>query len=307
MSKRTYYINASALKEAACPAKFLLTVHDELKLKSFSTSRMEYGTAFHLFLADIHSGEPAQASVEKALAYYEQFITEIADNDFRSLFHLKMSCVSYYKNYKDDTSLEVLLDDDKKPLVETQLALPWYKDDDIEVVLTGTADMVAEHFGVKAIVDHKTTSAFAANFMRSYDFEIQTNFYSWLMRQLFDSDHYLPVLINALYLKKPSARYWKTKEDFDGVSFERKLFQKPEDKMDEFERWLHNKLDWCVAVLKDAANNDSWQPENQERSFCNAHFGRCSYQSICDASPSYRELVIEDQYERQPYKPLEWH
>ena len=309
--KPTFYINASALKEAACDAKFLFTVLKGWELKSFNTARMEYGTAFHYFLADYHIGKPTKECIEKAVAHHKQFEGQLSEMDFRTAFHLSRSCIEYVRQYKDDSSLEVLLHpDSNEPIVESQIAYPFYSCADFDIILTGTVDMIAEHFGVKSIVDHKTTSARQDSFFYSYDFEIQTKYYSWLLNLLY-GEGYLPVVINGIFLKKATQKYWKNQKTvaFDGVAFERKSFEQIPEKMEEFDRWVRLKLDKLICLLGDtvAGDNDPLDPTNQERSFCNAHFGRCKFQSICDAWPAMRETVIDTEYIEKPYEPLTWH
>jgi|TARA_R110000787_G_scaffold18610_4_gene56828 hypothetical protein len=308
--KPTFFINASALKEAGCTAKFLFTVTEGLKLRAASSSKMEYGTAGHYFLADFYRGKDPKEAWATAKAHYEPFADDIRGNDFRSLSHLGQTCAAYAKQYKDDDAISVLTDDKGDPFIEKQFAYPWHTSDEFDIVLTGTVDLLASYHGADVIMDHKTTSAYPSGFFEKYEFEIQAMFYSWIMRRLYNMPAYLPFVINGLFLKKPTLSYFNKGGPFDGVVLQRSgLIEFPESKMEEFERWLREKLSSLILAIRMQLEDPgyAYSPEAQERSYCNAHFGRCSFQSICDAFPEYRGAVVSGDYIKEPYKPLEWH
>jgi hypothetical protein len=262
---------------------------------------MAYGTAFHKFLQDYYNGVEPELAVQKAVDYYTPHSLNLPEDAWHTGAHLVKAITTYQQTYpRGGDGVEVSLSTDGKPLTEQKFSIPFWNNDTHEIILSGTIDLIGSYYGTMCLLDHKTTSsapAFARSFFESYDIDIQTMFYSWVTKNYLGFNHYPPVIINGIFLKRATQKAAKM-DLFDGVHLERSgLIAYNDDQMAVFETWVLAKLDGLKAMLTGVAR------PTPEFAACKQSFGLCEFWKLCRADRSLTNDLIDMNYTKTKYDP----
>ena len=307
--RKIIYVDASALKDIACLRKFYWSTIEGWQLSRESRDiKMAYGTAFHLALQTLYSKgrDSIKEAMQGAIDYLNPYIEFIGEDEFRTPSHLIQSVKSYYDRYFKEDGHDGLVAIDPTA-VELKWNFPYWQNDQYVIILCGTIDLIAKYFGVRTIVDHKTTASWKPeSYFSGYQMDIQTMFYTWMDNHINNrGDIYLPVMINGIFIKKPTQK--AAKEGlWDGVTFERsQSFEYTASQMKQFDKWLKAKLNLIIYYLTNAETMESIF----ELSFCRTPYGLCKYFNVCSAANTdlQKEILSRSgQFENVHYNPLTW-
>lgn len=306
-NQKKIFIDASSLKQISCWRKFyrnsiLGLVHkDTIK----SDYKMAFGSAFHIFIKNFYSGVPLKESIKEAEEYYAVYNEQIPETEWRTSYHLVSSCLHYANTFPDRNLDELKFDKNSEgvTLAEQTFAVPHWQNSNYVMILCGTIDGYGSWGGEKCIIDNKTTADQTDFYFFQYEWEIQMMFYSYMDNMIHRrGDKYLPVVINGIFLKKPTQK--AAKEDiFDGCKIGRSgLISFTVEQMQEFEVWLFSNLTKVKIALE---NNLETLENSYNMAACKEMYGSfCKYFQICKASPSLQKQVLENYYVTKPYEPL---
>lgn len=302
--RKIIYIDASSLKESGCLRKFYWSsIKGYSSGKESSDTKIQYGSAIHLGLESWYKGEEVKDCVVRAIKHYEPFTENLSEKDFRTVDHLYRTLTGYFRQYPREGDNIVPL---SKEHIELKFSIPFWQNDEYVIVLCGTIDMKATYAGMKIIVDHKSTSANNAEFYFSdYDLNIQVMFYSWLDKQISGESSYLPVLVNGIFIKKPTIKA-QEKGEFDGVTFQRStVITFSNEQMAQFEYWLNSKISYIIQGLENG-DTDNYFHYSFDLAFCKTPFGVCKYFNVCRVPMELQAASIEANYKIEEYNPLKW-
>ena len=87
------YLDATTIKESACLRKLCLKAIDGYNEPP--DFKMEYGSAFHIFMKHYTLNGNKEEAILKALRYYTNPRIIIPEKDYRTPEHLLMTCNDY--------------------------------------------------------------------------------------------------------------------------------------------------------------------------------------------------------------------
>lgn len=313
-NKKIIYIDASSLKsDSLCSRKYLLhIVRGYTRGIRAANYKAGYGTAFHAGLQTYYGFPPEKRKenmvkvAEAALKAFEKYAPHVEPDDFRNGDHLFKSIFHYHQRYQRGDSIVPL-----SSLLETKFCIPWYECDEYIIYLTGTIDLIADWYNRIVIWDHKSTATpqhKIAEFFEAFKMNIQTQFYVWIFRQLSKMPEYVPILINGIFIKKPTKKA-EDKGEFDGVHFERsQLIEYDDEQMAQFEWWLKDKLSKIRALIDTYGlkelDKDPVELGPVNPAACHAGFGLCPFFEVCQQPPSLQIQVLKSKYIIDQYNPL---
>lgn len=323
--KHTLLLDASLLKESECDCK-INYIHNRGLITSVENYKMSYGTAGHKFIASYLRGLPIKDSIKLAADYYMTKCHTAPIDDFRTIEHLIKTLQEYPTVYPLNTDSLIPLTINEKVCIELPFAMPLHalldtlkfehifealQLADTEVMIVGTIDQIGEikYESTKVIVDNKFTAIWdSEGYFQEQALGYQMKFYSWFVRKsgLFNS--WLSVIINGIFIKKPTA---KSKDKLTGklipvVGWNGAIFKRSslitfdDERMENFENFL------AKRILNFAENiiSNRWEQNNN---MCGTKFGMCQFAKICSASKDIREEIINStSYSFRKYDPAEF-
>lgn len=297
MDKITIHLDASALKESSCPLRLQRIILHGLQKEGQVYYKLAYGTAFHKFLQNWYCNKPLEECLEIATDYYLPFLQQLQEEDFHTLSHLRASLQHYAKIYPRESDGIVPMG------VEEKFSWPcregsWYR-----IVLSGTVDLPATFHGIKCIIDHKTSGTYQIeSYFKEYSLSIQGMFYVLMDKVITGRDYYLPLVINGLFLKKPTIAATKLGQ-WDGVKLQRSnIIEYSPAQMEFFKDWLEKKINEIVLLLESFGNED-WP---YELSACQQKFGLCKFFDLCATDKEFRAMKIKNSFVKSHYNPLQF-
>lgn len=326
--KQTIMIDASSLKHISCFRKFYWMVVKGYKNKVFSDREypMAYGSAIHKFLENYYGCRPLIDCINVAKDFYKPYSNNIPFNnkEFRYTENLLKTCEAYsekYRRIKDTTSTDadaeeiIIHNDDFQPLfnikgektIEYKFSVLLYENEKYRLVLTGTVDLPCSYRSIELLlVDHKSTGTNvdkAQEFFDDYALDIQTMLYSKVYKEQLRLDYYPPVLINGIFIKKPTQKAEK-EGIFDGVEIIRSPpISYSEEQMEQFNQWYNER----IAEIKLYLVNNF---EEVERIFnltqCKLAGQRCQYFDVCKLPLKFHTSKLESSFEVKQYNPLKF-
>lgn len=276
-------IDPSSLKEADCARRFLLENirgYAE-KTPSFKT---EYGSALHLAAANYYRGMPKPDCVNSALEYFMNSPCDPGD-DYRNLSHLAETTRGYLETY--DTKYEnfrPLRVDNGVLAVELPFKLPFMSFPEVDVILCGVMDAIGYDRDTLCVKDIKTTSLNPRYFFDGFETSIQMLIYSWAVRHSGLVDRYVPIMIDGVFLSKKGATYERRLIDVDPV------------RVEECMDWVREKVTHLVHC-----HTTNTFTKNFSR--CDTKFGTCKFHSVCKASPTLAENILNAHFTVRTYDP----
>ena len=214
------------------------------------------------------------------------------------------------RSYLPDYAWKLLTGPDNLPLVERAFELPigvleldcdlWTATGPVyvrrlHVAWSGRTDAIAECFGKRCIVDHKTTSVLTSDYIQSYVIASQTIGYVWAAQQLWPDlsiDHFC---LNVIYLKKPTAtggyeRSLVERGPRGGeppLMFQRHYFPYSPSRVSQ---WVANTL----AIVSDFVHCLARNQFPMHTAWCTNKFGLCPYYTACSQdNPDVRLNVLQ--------------
>lgn len=294
-------IDASLLTKSNCELRYYLLSQGWRTDKT--NYKAAYGTAGHKALQKYYSNfnsirdlsdEERKAYILDCIKLATEFFTPFQQEGdmVYNNNHLTITLLNYFKHYKDDHTITTLDTIDNSPLTESKFILPDYRGVD----LCGTIDLPCEYYGRLSIMDHKFTgTSNPSTFMTKFLRDVQPMFYVWIYKKLVPELGYLPFVINAIYLKKPTSKSSVTAE------FERsKLIEFSEERMEKFEIWVHNRIE----MLKNFYSG--YHQPYPEFSACNQGYPLCQFSNACNHNSMDFENALKMEFIKREYNPLEW-
>lgn len=197
MNKRIIHIDASSLRDSSCFRSFWFTVIGGYREQTKFLDT-EFGQAVHTFAKEYYlglaKGEDQMIAERLALKQAKEQLANMLDTydvinrkkpHLRNPTMLTKACMTVAEYINDDTFSPLIVDD--KPLIEMKFSIPWYEDDNIAIMLSGTIDKIGKiQNGCYAIGDWKVTSF---NYLRdktlaAYKLDPQLIFYVFILNEL---------------------------------------------------------------------------------------------------------------------------
>jgi hypothetical protein len=185
--KTLLLLDASAFKESSCLLKLFYNVVYGFRSPTNSIE-IEWGSAFHLFKSTLRQkSNPDTSDFAVAAAKAREYFTKTPYYSGGKMTaymenpeYLWNACYTYFIKYQKD-DFEIVNDDEGNALVELKFAIPYYIDDDVEVIMMGTKDELGKFKnGIYAIADLKTSSAYdVEKYLDSYKLSPQLLMYYW--------------------------------------------------------------------------------------------------------------------------------
>jgi len=317
--KRQIFIDASALKNSSCFRNLWYTVVMGYQTHSDKEHKLAFGSAIHIFLEDLYKGIAIKPAIERAVAYYKPYndTLDLTVFEFRTTNNLIKICKEYIRNFSangfggevltwnDQFDFKPHVGKDGKPLVEYKFAIPIWANDYIDLMLSGTIDLVSRYNTIPhLLVDHKTSAMkIDEKFFAAYDWDIQPMLYCKVWKEANKLDYYPPFMINGIGCKKPTAKAEKDGK-FDGVEFKRSgLIQYTDNQMTQFDIWLGRQVQKLIANLMLWGKN--YEPsKDYNMAACKSIYGQCKFFSICKLPLNMQQQRIETAYNIHHYNPL---
>lgn len=311
--KRQIFIDASALKNGSCFRHLWWTAVDGYQLNDSKDHRLAFGSAIHIFLEDLYKGLDRKAAVTRAVDYYAPYnaTLNLTPYEFRTTTNLIKICKAYMEEYNSNFSFNMdfnpLKDKDGKPLVEYKFAIPIWANRQIDLLLSGTIDLVSEYHSIPLVLaDHKTSAmTMDEKFFNPYDWDIQPMLYSKVWKEANGLDYYPPFIINGIGCKKPTQKAEK-EGVFDGAVFKRSgIIEYTESQMKWFDTWISRQLHKIIANLTLHGNNyDASRDYNMAA--CKSIYGHCKYFGVCKLPIERQADKLAASYSQNHYNPLKF-
>lgn len=223
---------------------------------------------------------PVSFEVEKTIPW-------TTDDKTRNWLTLLRAVVWYSEEFKDDP-LKTMIMENGKPAVE--LSYRWgtgvYTPDQIEYTLCGHLDRVVE-FSPETyyIADKKTTK--------------QTLYQDWFNKFKMDNQMTGYTLSGKIILHKPiqGVVIDAIQLGVNFARFRRGITNRTDDQLDE---WLEN-TQFYFRLAEVYAENRYW-PMNEMA--CD-HYGGCHFREFCSKTPTIRRRMMESEFTRKQWNPLE--
>lgn len=170
----------------------------------------------------------------------------------------------------------------------------------IHVAWSGRIDLVAQCNGKNRVGDHKTTSIAGDNFVQDFILANGTQGYVWAAKQLWPEHDIDGFVLNAIFLKKPSAGVGIASVGPRGgkpaLDFFRAYFDYTPSRL---EQWADNAL----TVIEDFVHclvRGSFPMFTKQ---CFNKYGKCSYHDVCTIDdPEVRIRLLQS----DAFKPVVW-
>lgn len=177
----------------------------------------------------------------------------------------------------------------------------------LHVAWSGRTDAIAECFGKRCVVDHKTTSILTPDYIQSYLIASQTIGYVWAAQQLWPHlgvDHFC---LNLIYLKKPtgSSGYERSlvergpRGGDPSLSFQRHYFRYTPERV---EQWTANTL----AIVSDFIHCLARNFFPVHTAWCVNKFGMCPYYEACrqDNKEVEKNVLMSNAFSQVTWNPV---
>lgn len=325
--KQSYYINASVLNtKSNCLTRLHRIVVSGYHVP-LNYNDVHYGTCWHLFRQELAltRGDWKAAQLKALECWFEKKNMVVrSKKEYCNDIFLMQTIAAFVDRYKlkDNpdawnniegfTYIDKFGETEKIALVEQKVALPIYSCDMFDIILCGTLDGIGVIGDTMVIFDDKTTSAWRVDeYFAKYWTSPQMMLYSWMLRTL--ATNAPDSLIGQCLTKYPGfaiAIFGVFHSAANGVSFRRgPLIQFSDRQINEFEFALKSKIDRIAEMI---ANDHIGIPPDRDgfvNGSCNL-FGAspCEFIQAC-TSQSYEDeiAVLDSNYKRKPYNPLETH
>lgn len=303
MTKQIIRVDASALKESSCMLRLYRTVVQGYRAP-ISTNDMEYGSAFHQFVATMKQTGEMGLAIQAAQKRFDVPMEIKYEKKYLDANHLIETCMLFWETFASRDEF-VTLTHDGKPMVEVKFSWPFYKDDDVEVHICGTADDICKHKrGTYAIRDYKTTSVGKVQqYMHGYKLSPQLLTYRLILRyyaRAYPTSIFATiensgccVFIDGIFLRGKDKDPEFVRSEVEPIA---------EDKLTEYEELLHKTIRELVALIKSPSN---LRRDGLLNGACHTIYGHCKFFNACAAPDDIaRDHVLRRNFITKPYDPL---
>lgn len=305
MSKTILRIDASLLKESSCDERVVKTLVEGYRSPLWNND-VEFGTAFHLFVSTMKRVGNEGLALKAARDYFSTKPMIIKPKKkYLTTTYLSNICLSYWQKVGEVDEFDTLKSQSGEPLVEQKFALPYYADDEFEVILCGTIDDICKHrHGTYGIRDYKTTSSWSwEEYLKEYDMSTQLKFYRYLI-SLYAKLY--PDSILAELDKKGVSCFIEGVflNGADKFDFHRSdMITFTEEAMIEYAQLLHNKVIDIVAMARKFKSGLPTSRIGLIEGLCFKGFG-CPFADACKATDNViRGHVLKNNFTRWDYDP----
>ena len=308
MTKKLIIVDASALATSSCMLRFYNIVCEGYSSK-LNNNDIEFGTAFHKFRASWRTHKDIVKALSIARNYYRDTEMIVKSNKlYLTDTFLQRVCLEYSTKYEKDTfePIELEVNNKKEIMLELRFALPFYIDDEIEVLVAGTIDEVGKwRGGIYCICDAKTTSQWdIEKFFKKYYLDPQLLFYRWIFRK------YAQTYPSSIYAKIENESevgifidgiFYKGKDQ--EIIFRRSnVFRFSDDILKEFESLVTDKIMSLVNYLK---FKQTPPREGIINGSCETKYDSCRFFHVCNApDEESRKAILDFNFKKDFYNPL---
>lgn len=267
-----------------CPRLYQYSMIEQLRAREESC-HITFGSHYHAALEHYDHKKAEGASHEDALrsALHKVMIDSFeweSDHNLKNRPHLIRSVVWYLEEFKNDTAKTKILANGK-PAVELTFTFEIDKDR----ILCGHLDRVVETEFGDFVMDRKTTtSTISSYYFNQYEPDNQMTLYN-IAGQMILKSPIKGVIIDAAQIAVGFTR------------FERGMIYRTQDQLEE---WLQDFHWWADQSVRFAEAN--FWPQNDTA--CHK-YGGCTFRQVCSRSPSVRQSLLDSNYVKVNYNPLE--
>jgi len=311
--KKLIKLDASSLNNAGCLRKYYLNHILGYRERGPDNVSLVYGSAFHIFKEVLKKHGDDNLAMRCASNFFKTTEKTYTKNKmFLTAGHLTESMMLYVEKFgtqHEHDNFTSLKDSLGNPLVEQTVSIPYYTDDTIEVLLTGTMDDIGIiKGGCYAIKDLKTTTSWnSTEYFEGYIMSHQLMFYlliiKWLAEHNPDSifkemlNRKVGCAIDGVFLSASKPTEFHTSP----------VFFYTDDQLSNLEACimtLIGNLSFCVKSLQDGQLPIREGIINQT---CLGRFPgkKCEYLKVCSACDNVVEKHILNQvFTTKEYDPL---
>lgn len=295
-------INATSLKDSGCMRRFKWIVVDGLTGRNPRPKpAIEYGIAFHQFLADRFSGKEQSQAIFSAGNYLRSIGFDFSEKEFRTPEHLIQACLDYEDEYRFDTFKIARNRKTNEALVEQKFAIEleeFAQTLSFHVILIGTIDAIGFANNELVIMDHKTTSVWDKDtYLESYRASPQLKFYTLVLRkyaqkfpETFGEFTNIGSQINGIFLTKAGAKFKRSE-----------IFNYSDEILNEFELMLKQTITELILL---SIKTGIPAPYGMIRNLCNSAYGTCPFFSACTAPGETSMMdMLEAGFRSEVYDP----
>lgn len=310
-------IDNTALKAyMACPREYFLSMVEHRRPQSKSAA-LAFGSVWHTILEWHYKGASYERVRKNAIKAWVGHDAEASGSDYRTLDRALLDYDSYLKEFgtaEEEANFgkgRTLGSEEQKFVELTTNAMGGGLIHPYAVKI----DRIIELNGLYYIEDHKTTSRFDKNYWKQYDLNQQMMGYVFVANLILPSVKIIGARINLSHVLTKKSTFkrqlftytpaqleeWKDNTNYwmKRVS-ESHLIARLQDGGDipeEYEDMPAYMADW----LKDKI---AW-PAHFGDDGCTRRYGLCSYHRVCSTSPRLRERVLENEFDINPWNPME--
>lgn len=308
--KITIMIDASALRHAGCIRKLYWTVVDGYRAK-VNNNDIEFGSAFHIFRSYYRrlGMEGIAPGIQEAQKYFRDTpMNVVSSKKYLTLAYLGAVCVAYTQKYPvEGNDFEIVSVDDNLA-IEVPFTIPYFVDDKVEVLLSGTIDeLCKKRNGIYCVCDAKTTSAYDPDdYFAPYMLSHQFLFYCYVIYQY---AHNYPNSIYAEMVKHQTLGYFVDGVFLKGggdVTFRRSdvhIFS--QDLLADFSILLNDKVMRLVEEVHKQPRRVL--PEGIITQTCQSYGKLCPFFAACNACDERgAESVLQFTFKKEFYNPQLW-
>ena len=311
MNKLLVKVDASALKDSSCMLRFYRTVVEGWREK-LNSNDMEYGSAVHQFIATMKRTDGNFAiAVQETQKRWRVPMFVKPKKQYMTENHLLRTCMDFWQTWQAKDQFQTLVSNGQV-LVEQHFDWPYYEDEEMAIMISGTADDICKHQqGTHAIRDYKTTSSFdSVQYLEGYQLSCQLRVYRlvvrWYAKKYPDSvwaemdKKGVCCFIDGIFIRGKDAP----------VEFERSyMFQFKDWELEEFEELLHEK----VMALRDMIHTKLMFPKHTFArdgiitDSCSTKYGPCKFAKVCgmpDAESA--QMFLTNNFIQKPYDPVKF-
>lgn len=307
-------IDASALAKSSCMLRTKRIIFEGLRENKVYNDTA-YGTAFHAFQKAMFKTNGDFG--ESAMSAKKEFIYTDIRKKHLDEHHLLKTCLDFWEQFDGANKFEVAVLDGQ-PMVELQFEIPFYSDEQYDVVLTGTIDCFGKiPNGVYAIRDYKTHSLWSMSkkgssfieteiktYLSGFQLAVQLRFYAFCLKYLAKQNpgselanicsKPIGMFIDAIFLSSTTDTQFRRSD----------IWIMKESEYDEMYVMLHK-------FIKDFIYSINMRIEYRDgiiHGSCYEGKFSCQYLNLCQnhTSPAIVNLIKQKDYTTVEYNPLKF-
>lgn len=302
-TKRILRVDASSLRESACPFKWKLIVIDGYKELILYNDTL-YGLAVHLFIKVMfESGGNFAKAKDAAVELFRKPNVIRSKKNHLTEIHLLKTCITLWQDYIEKENFKVLCYPDGSPCVEIKFEYTLYDSPTLEIRGCGTIDRFGQiPRGCFCVRDWKITSSWnEKGYLDSYRLSPQLKFYVYSIKKWVEQtnapsplaeikDQPIGAFIDGIFLKSTGDSVFKSSEMF--------LFKQSE--LDEFEVLLKTKLFELEVMYR----TNFAQRKGLIEGTCSNGKVLCKFHDICASDDIAASHLLKRDFIQREYNPL---